>query len=118
MCRHEPPLISITWRPGVVISENTVFAMHVQERYTTFRQIEVLGAEAENEPLPSSDFNEATNTITISAENLIQIGSVVCEIRSGKNQKSLDAFIQADGFIRQNMVWRFIVQAVFTAGLT
>ena len=46
---------------------------------TVFSRINALGVEAENEPLSLSDFNEINfptllNTLTLSAENLIEIG--------------------------------------------
>ena len=57
---------------------------------------------------------EPTNTSTLSAENLIEIASVVSEIWPGK-VKVRGAFIQAGAFIRQNMVYpmRFIVDGDF-----
>ena len=48
-------------------------------RNTVFRQINVPGAEAENEPLSLFDFNEShsvepRDTLTLKAENMILIG--------------------------------------------
>ena len=63
--------------------------------------------KTENEPFFGSDGNEIycdpSNTLTLSAENLIGIGIVVSEILPAK-LKSRGTLIQAGIFIQQNTV--------------
>ena len=65
--------------------------------HTVFRRINVLGAEAENEPLTLSDLNEndCVNPF-IPVQWFLKYGQVKPNVRG--------AFIQAGTFIRQNTV--------------
>ena len=52
--------------------------------YTIFCRINVMGAEAENEPSTFSDFNEINSGNILNAENSKTISVVVSDIWSGK----------------------------------